>query len=125
MSESDLARFGWTPERQTEFSDYREQGLVPARVAVEHRSAFVLYGADGEIRAELAGRLRHEGVEPAVGDWVALRPPGTIAAVLPRRTVFSRKEPWAPAVEQILAANADTVWITTALTDRDFKPRDY
>ena len=123
MSESDLARFGWTPERETEFSDHRATGLVPARVAVEHRSAYVLYAEGGETRAELAGRLRHEGVEPAVGDWVALRQPSTIAAVLPRRTVFSRKEPWAPAVEQVLAANADTVWITTALTERDFKPR--
>jgi ribosome biogenesis GTPase len=123
LSEQDLVRFGWTPERQSEFVEHREQGLVPARVAVEHRSAYILYGASGELRAELAGRLRHEQVWPAVGDWVAVRAPATIAAVLPRRTVFSRKEPWLAAKEQVLAANADTVFVTAALTPADFKPR--
>jgi len=100
LSES-LIRLGWTPERETEFDHYREDGLRPARVAVEHRSAYVLYGERGEFRAELAGRLRHEETWPAVGDWVGVREPETIAAVLPRRTVFSRKEPWLAAKEQV------------------------
>jgi ribosome biogenesis GTPase len=122
LSES-LARFGWDPEWETEFEQHRADGLVPARVAVEHRSAYVLYGDEGELRAELAGRLRHDDVWPAVGDWVGVRPPATIAAVLPRRTLFSRKEPWLAAKEQVLAANADTVLVTTALTAVDFNPR--
>jgi ribosome biogenesis GTPase len=118
-----LTRYGWTPERETEFEPYRDDGFVPARVAVEHRSDYVLYAEEGELRSTVAGRLRHDGELPAVGDWVALRPPASIAAVLPRRTVFSRKEPWAAAREQVLAANADTVFVTTALTERDFKLR--
>jgi ribosome biogenesis GTPase len=118
-----LTRFGWDPEWETEFEQHRAEGLVPARVAVEHRSAYVLYGEHGELRAELAGRLRHEEAWPAVGDWVGLRPPATIAAILPRRTVFSRKEPWLAAQEQVLAANADTVLVAMALTAADFKPR--
>jgi ribosome biogenesis GTPase / thiamine phosphate phosphatase len=122
LSES-LTRLGWTPERETEFEQYLEDGLRPARVAVEHRSAYVLYGEQGELRAELAGRLRHAEIWPAVGDWVAVREPETIVAVLERRTVFSRKEPWLAAKEQVLAANADTVFVTMALTHTDFKPR--
>jgi ribosome biogenesis GTPase / thiamine phosphate phosphatase len=118
-----LARLGWTPERELEFEPHGEAGLVPGRVAVEHRSAYVVYTANGELRAELAGRLRHDDDWPAVGDWVGLREPATIAAVLPRRTVFSRKEPWLAAKEQVLAANADTVFVTMALTGVDFKPR--
>src|SRR5262249_58262218 len=89
----------------------------------EHRSAYVLYGEQGELRAQLAGRLRHEEIWPAVGDWVALREPDTIAAVLPPRTVFSRKEPWLAAKEQVLAANAATGLVTMPLTPVDFKPR--
>jgi ribosome biogenesis GTPase / thiamine phosphate phosphatase len=118
-----LVRLGWTPERDIEFEEHREDGLTPARVAVEHRSAYVLYGGQGELRAELAGRLRHEEIWPAVGDWVAVREPATITAVMTRRTMFSRKEPWLAAKEQVLAANADTVFVTTALTPTDFKPR--
>ncbi|MDQ2984319.1 MAG: ribosome small subunit-dependent GTPase A [Actinomycetota bacterium] len=123
MTEFDLERLGWTPERDAEFEQYLEQGLVRARVAVEHRSQYVLYTEDGELRAELAGRLRHEGELPAVGDWVALKPPSTIVAILPRRTVFSRKETLGATAEQVLAVNADAVFVTTALTERDFKVR--
>ena len=122
MSES-LTRFGWDPEWEIEFEQHGAAGLAPARVAVEHRSAYVVYAEEGELRTELAGRLLHEDVWPAVGDWVGVRAPSTIAAVLPRRTVFSRKEPWLAAKEQVLAANADTVLVTMALTPTDFKPR--
>jgi ribosome biogenesis GTPase len=122
LSEWSLARLGWTPEREQEFEQYRIEDLVPARVAVEHRSAYVLYAEEGELRAELAGRLRHEGETPAVGDWVALRPPSTVAAILPRRTVFSRRDPGRLS-EQVLAVNADTVFVTSALTKRDFTLR--
>src|SRR4051794_41439990 len=115
-------RLGWTPERETEFEPYREDGLRPAPVAVEHRSAYVLYGEQGEFRAELAGRLRHEETWPAVGDWVGVREPETIAAVLPRRTGFSRKEPRLAAEEPVLAAHPDTVLRTTAPTPPRFKP---
>ena len=118
-----LARLGWTPERELEFDPHRAAGLVAGRVAVEHRSAYVVYTEHGEMRSELAGRLRHDDVWPAVGDWVGVRPPATIAAVLSRRTVFSRKEPWLAAKEQVLAANADTVLVTTALTRVDFNLR--
>jgi ribosome biogenesis GTPase / thiamine phosphate phosphatase len=117
-----LVRFGWTPERELEFHRYRDDGLVPGRVAVEHRSEYVLYGADGEMRAAPAGKLRHVGEKAVVGDWVAVRQPATIVAVLPRATSFSRKEPWAPTVEQVLAANVDTVFAVTAF-GRDLKPR--
>ena len=62
---------------------------------------------------------------PAVGDWVAARPPEgdgqtTIVAVLPRRTVFSRSGGDATrregaADEQVVAANVDTVFLVVAL----------
>ena len=49
MSET-LVRLGWTPEREIEFEPHREDGLIPARVAVEHRSAYVLYAEQRELR---------------------------------------------------------------------------
>ena len=42
---------------------------------------------------------------------------GTIHAVLPRRTRISRKTPWLAAKEQVLAANVDTVLLTTSLNE--------
>ncbi len=63
----------------------------------------------------------------AVGDWVAARPTpgeatGTIEAVLPRRSKFSRKVAGELTEEQIVAANIDTVFIVMGL-DGDYNPR--
>ena len=91
-----LASLGWTPALEDEFAPHAADGLEPARVAVEHRGAYVLYTARGERPAELSGRFRHDADErgdlPAVGDWVAVTPtePALVQAVLPRRTKFSR-----------------------------------
>ena len=98
---------------------------IPARVSAQHRGEYDVLTEAGELRAHLAGRLRHEassGAElPAVGDWVALRDE-VIHAVLPRRTAFARKVNLAATEAQVLAANVDTIFVVTALDD-DFSPR--
>jgi len=92
----------------------------PARAAVEHRIEYVVYTAHGELRAELAGRLRHDEEHPAVGDWlaVAARPDegrATINAILPRRSAFVRKVAWAETKPQVVAANVDVVFVVCGL----------
>ena len=95
----ELEPLGWDSAFMDAFESYAADGLVPGRVAVQHRGAYDVYTELGELRVDLAGRLSHEatgaGDLPAVGDWVAVaaRPgesAGTIQAVLPRRTKFSR-----------------------------------
>ena len=97
----------------------------------EHRGAYSLAAADGELRARLPGAMRHRSVEraslPAVGDWIGVEAvPGERAAVvrrvLPRRTKLSRKASGEAPVEQIIAANLDAVFVTTAL-NQDFNAR--
>ena len=122
---SSLEQLGWSDQLKTEFEPHAAEGLAPARVVAQHRGAYVLVTAEGDLWAEITGRLRHESSSaadlPAVGDWVAVagRPEGDgaiIHAVLPRRTVFSRKKPWTETVEQILAANVDIAFLVTTLT---------
>jgi ribosome biogenesis GTPase / thiamine phosphate phosphatase len=118
----DLIRLGWTPSRQEEFDRYAAEGCVPARVAAQHRGAYVVYTAAGERAAELAGRLRHlaldGGALPAVGDWVAVHelPEGraTIQAVLTRASAFSRKATGEETLEQVVAANLDVAFLVAA-----------
>lgn len=121
-----LEDLGWTDQLTTQFEPYAAAGLAPARVAVQHRGAYVLYSQLGELRATVAGRLEHEAAGaadlPAVGDWVAVaaRPEegaATINAVLPRRTKFSRKVALSASEEQVLATNVDTVFLLTSLND--------
>jgi ribosome biogenesis GTPase len=130
-TESRRVRLGWSPELAEAFAPHAEQGLVPARVTIPNRGVYSVAGDDGELEAELSGRLRHDadgsGALPAVGDWVALRPPvgdgrATIAAVLPRRTKLSRKVAEREVDEQVLAANVDVVFLVTSL-NRELKLR--
>jgi ribosome biogenesis GTPase / thiamine phosphate phosphatase len=125
-----LDSLGWTPALEDQFAPHTADGLEPARVAVEHRGAYVLYTARGEQQAELAGRLRHAAAErgelPAVGDWVAVTPtdPALVQAVLPRRTKFSRMaaSDHGGTIEQVLAANVDVVFLVAGL-DGDLNSR--
>jgi ribosome biogenesis GTPase / thiamine phosphate phosphatase len=120
-----LSFLGWDAFFADSFEPHNRDGLVPARVAVQHRGAYVLLTEAGEFRAELSGRLVHEAGPaglPAVGDWVAARiseaRAATIQAVLPRRTSFSRKIASGPSdrtEEQVLAANVDTVFLVSGL----------
>ena len=129
---ADLRTLGWDDRWNAAFAEHRAAGLVPGRIAVQHRGAYDVLTGEGETRARLPGRTRRE-IEsaadlPVVGDWVALDPqrPGTssapaIRAVLPRRTKFSRlaaHDPGSDATrEQVVAANVDVVFLVASMVD--------
>jgi ribosome biogenesis GTPase len=122
----DLSSLGWDDFFANHFTPYASSDFVPARVALEHKHTCVLYSAAGEFNATCTGRLLHDSAArtdlPAVGDWVVARPrPGEaqadIHAVLPRRTKFSRRAAGDEEVEQIVAANIDTVFLVTSLDE--------
>jgi ribosome biogenesis GTPase len=124
---NDLEALGWDAFFASGFEQYETEGLIPARVAVEHHGFYELIAAEGELGGVPAGRLKFDGDEPAVGDWVAVEKlPGerkaVIRAVLPRRTKFSRKESWKRTAEQVVAANVDLVFIVSGL-GHDFNLR--
>lgn len=122
----DLSSLGWDDFFANHFQPFLPSAFVPARVVLEHKHTCVLLSAAGEYTATCTGRMLHAAVArtdlPAVGDWVVARPrPGErladIHAVLPRRTKFSRRAPGEEELEQIVAANIDTVFLVTALDD--------
>jgi len=127
----DCIDMGWSAHWQKDFLVFAEQGLCPGRVAREHREAYEIWCEAGALRAEISGRFRHEhpvrAEWPAVGDWVAIAPrteegAATIHAVLPRRSVFSRKAAGSKTEEQVVAANVDVVFLVSGL-DGDFNVR--
>jgi ribosome biogenesis GTPase / thiamine phosphate phosphatase len=126
-----LELLGWTDLFADAFRAHAAPDVIPGRVALEHQHIYRVVSERGEHLARVAGKLRHEAstavAYPAVGDWVALRSrPGelrsTILAILPRRSRFSRKVAGDVTREQIVAANIDTVFLTTGL-DADFNLR--
>jgi len=103
-----------------------EPRLQAARVIAEHRGAYQLLTEAGPCVAELTGKLRHDALDrrdlPAVGDWVALDAEGRVDAVLPRKSVFVRKQAGQRPEPQVVAANIDYAFVVTS-ANADFNPR--
>ena len=122
----DLETLGWDAKRAAELPPVGGD-LRPARVSADHGSALVLLDEQGERPGAVAGRLRQEGVDAVVGDWVAARSspgpgPALVEAVLPRRSAISRKGAGPVTREQVLVANVDVLFLVGGL-DHDFNPR--
>ena len=125
-----LAAWGWDGTWEAAFAPLAADGRSAARVIAQHRGAWLVAGADAEWSASLTGRFRHaagEGDLPAVGDWVGCVIPrgggaARIDAVLPRRSAFLRRAAGSRAAAQTVAANVDTLFITTSL-NADLNPR--
>ena len=126
-----LESLGWDDGFAQAFARQAGADLVPGRVSLEHNHVYRVLTAGGESLAEASGRVkylasgRHE--LPVVGDWVAVRPGraggrGTITAILPRRSRFSRKVAGRQTREQVLAANIDMVFLVAGL-DADVNKR--
>jgi ribosome biogenesis GTPase len=121
-----LEDLGWDAFFADAFEPYAADNLIPARVSARHHGPCELLTEQGRMGGLPAGKLSDEEL-PAVGDWVAARPvegerKAVIEAVLPRRTSFSRKEAFTRTVEQVVAANVDTVFVVTAF-GFDLNPR--
>jgi ribosome biogenesis GTPase len=117
LPEFDLAALGWTPE----LAENLPPGLLPGRVVAAHRAAFDVQTGDGPVRTSLPGRLVHEQVDIAVGDWIGLGD-GLIRDVLPRRSAIVRQAAGRTSDAQTLAANVDIAFVVTSLGP-DLEPR--
>lgn len=116
-----LDLFGWNETLQTSFASHIAQGFLPARVIAHHRGLWRVMTADGERAARLSGRFALDaapGEHPVVGDWLAVSKPEAdeviVHALLPRRSVFSRRAVSGGGV-QVIAANVDVVFLVAAL----------
>jgi ribosome biogenesis GTPase / thiamine phosphate phosphatase len=124
---NDYAHLGWKPHFEQQLRALEAPRPLPARVAIEHRSHYILLTPAGELVGALAGRLRRRGAHPAVGDWVGVRPPqgediATITTLFERANAISRGRAGRQSDEQIIAANVDVVYVVTS-ANRDFNPR--
>ena len=127
-----LRRLGWDEGFSHAFEAWANKPDVqPGRVFIEYNYIFRVYIEAGELEVVLSGRLKHQATSrgdlPAVGDWVVVRrrpddPRGSIVAVLPRRSKFSRRMAGNVTDEQVVAANVNVVFVVTSL-DADFSVR--
>ncbi len=125
-----IRQYGWSDLLARAFEGHARAGHAPGRVVVQQRNGYGVITDQGELRAKLSGRLRHQAQEaghPAVGDWVALSTnlaerTATIHAVLPRRTAFMRRAADSVQTPQVIAANIDLAFVVTSM-NADLNPR--
>ena len=127
----ELEHLGWNDFFEENFRQYADRGYGVGRVYLESRRSFWLYTKDGEIKADVSGKMIYRADSrsdfPAVGDWVVFRlqedkSKAIIHAILSRTSKFSRKVPGSSIEEQIVATNIDTVMLVSGL-DNDFNLR--
>jgi ribosome biogenesis GTPase len=110
-----LVELGWDDGWAEALAGSPDPELMAGRVSRIDRGAFTVLTAEGPKRV---GADRAQVV--AVGDWVTLGETVVstglhrLAAILPRRCTFRRAKEGS-AVEQVVAANVDTVLVTDAL----------
>src|ERR1044071_1540771 len=126
-----LSNYGWDEFFETHFQTYSADDYKAGRVVLEYNHLYRVYTEQGELLADVAGKLRLEAASradlPVVGDWVVVQPrseegKATIHAVLPRKSKFVRKVAGSRTEEQIVGANIDTVFLVTSL-NQDFNLR--
>lgn len=123
----ELESLGWNDRLKTLYEPFADdEGVSAGRVSVQHRGAYDVLTVHGELRCDVPRRLVHEAATtadlPVVGDWVVVAPrpedsSGTITAVLPRFTKFSRKTAWQATEEQVLATNIDVALLVASMNE--------
>lgn len=122
-----LAEYGFqTYLNSLEDCDIDESRSV-ARIIAQHKGRYNVICEKGIIPAELSGNyhylLEEKGGYPVVGDYVYITGESPDLAViqdlLPRTSMFYRKDAWSKEGVQIMASNFDTVLLCTSL-NRDF-----
>jgi len=121
-----LAAIGWHSDDQDAWAEGSRGGQIPARVVGLHRNHIVdLLTAEGDLAGRPAGRMLQDRSQatamPAVGDWVAALPDGTIQEILPRRSALARRSAADRDRIQILATNVDKAIVISSL-NREHDP---
>ncbi|PKM76907.1 MAG: ribosome small subunit-dependent GTPase A [Firmicutes bacterium HGW-Firmicutes-15] len=126
MSKINLYDIGLSEQYIQEATIYGDNFHL-ARVSVQHKDMYKVITENGDIQAEVAGKLSYlassSAEYPAVGDWVLLDRTdeesgnAIIHHILSRKSCFERKAAGTTYERQIIAANIDTVFICMSLNN--------
>ena len=113
-----LRQLGWTGEHADAFAKYTGPYRA-GRVSCRQKTVWEVLTEEGAVTTGISGALKKTGRYPAVGDFVVLHSPPDSGAImivdiLPRKTYFARGTAGREGTDQVIAANADVVFIVTA-----------
>ena len=111
-----LAELGWSHFFRQQLSIEELQATDPVRVFALNRHLVDGLGASGRRQFALPAAWLDSPVDrlPTVGDWILLDREGQPLRVLQRTSLFKRMASGRDARVQLMAANVDTLFITTS-----------
>lgn len=124
INKMQMTDLGWNSFFENHFEEYRNHDYSAMRIIRENREKYIACNDTGEFSCEVTGTFRFEneskGQFPTAGDWVVAsivpnEKKAMIHAILPRKSIFSRKVAGEITEEQPVAANIDTIFIITGL----------
>lgn len=119
---TDLTRdaLGWSPYYMTQLDLDELETLTPARIATVHRDRVVGFSEIGTLELTLDPGITTAAV--GVGDWVLCAPDQhRLVRVLERQTELTRGTEYHTGEKQLIAANLDTLFVTSSCNS-DFNP---
>ena len=119
---TDLTRdaLGWSPFFMSQLSIEELETLTTARIATVNRDRVTGYAETGSYELTLDPGITTAAV--AVGDWVLCVPEQRrLIRVLERKTELARGTEYHTGEKQLIAANLDTLFITSSCNN-DFNP---
>ncbi len=119
-----INEYGWNEYFERQWKERSTEGMHAGRIVADFGQMLRVVTNQGEKSVNRPIQKADNSIQLAVGDWVALEQlaEGTemvIRFVLDRKTKFSRAAAGIEVKEQIVAANADTVFIIQSL-NKDF-----
>lgn len=116
MTDDRLRMTGWKQFFQEQVAAHGSVAIKVARVSSHHGTRVLLLGEDGEFSIPVQSAEAVGGI--AVGDWLVLDA-NTDRALqrLERQTVLLRKASGEEVKPQVIAANIDTLFITTSCNE--------
>ena len=117
----DLDQLGWRPFFQQQLDASELSACYPARIAQIHRNHCLIWSQRGELSLDVG--VFQNPRDLAVGDWLLMPANGgeRPLRMLTRQNKLSRKAIGGRDIEQLIAANVDTLFIVTSCND-DFNP---
>ena len=120
MTDLTRADLGWSPFYMSQLEIEELETLTPARIATVHRDRVVGYSDIGPLEMTLDPGITTASV--AVGDWVLCAvEQHRLTRVLERQTELTRGTEYHTGDKQLIAANLDTLFITSSCNN-DFNP---
>jgi len=111
---------GWSPFYMSQLELEELETLIPARIATVHRDRVMGFSEIGTLELTLDPGITTAAV--GVGDWALCAPDQhRLVRVLDRQTELTRGTEYHTGEKQLIAANLDTLFITSSCNN-DFNP---